>query len=504
MVKKTSRVRKEPTPRRPPESHAGMKVLVANRGEIACRILKTLREMGIPSVAIHADVESEAPHVMLADEAVPIGEPNNYLDAGLIVRACRARGVTAVHPGYGYLSQNAGFARACGEAGITFIGPSPETMEVLGDKRAARRAAEECGVPVVPGELECDTLEAVRAAAAGVGLPVLIKAAGGGGGKGMRLVRRREEIAEAFAAARREAVSSFADGRLVVEKFVSPARHVEVQVLGDGRNAVALGERECSLQRRYQKVIEEGPSTGVTDTTRRALLAAAVRLARHARYTSAGTVEFLIGPDGAHHFLEVNTRLQVEHPVTEALLGLDIVRAQVEIARGGALPQPPPPRGHAIEARLYAEDPARGFLPTGGRVLSLDWPHHPGVRIDSGIRQESEVLPFFDPLLAKLIAWGEDREQARRRLIEALREMTLLGVVTNQAFLLQVLTSDLFVEGRTFTTTLESTPWREPEVPEEAREAARRALASRTRIDGTGHADPYSPWDPAEGRGAPA
>jgi acetyl/propionyl-CoA carboxylase alpha subunit len=371
-------------------------------------------------------------------------------------------------------------------------------MATLGDKREARRLAEESGVPVIPGERACDSTADARAAARRIGYPVLLKAAGGGGGKGMRLVGAERDLEEAFGAARREAGAAFADERLIVEKYVAPARHIEVQILGDGRDAVALGERECSLQRRYQKVIEEAPSCGIAAKTRKALLTAAVKLARAARYESAGTVEFLVdAAGGAHYFLEVNTRLQVEHPVTEAIAGLDLVRAQVEIARGGRLPKPPEQRGHAIEARLNAEDPYRGFLPASGRVLMLDWPSRPGVRIDSGLRDGMEITPFYDPLLAKLIAWGGSREEARRRLIGALRDMTLLGVTTNRTFLLQILERDFFIEGKTYTSTLESERWEEPQPPAAAIAAARRALATPLAAsdDGGGHSDRYSPWN---------
>ncbi len=480
-----------------------MKILVANRGEIACRILTTLRDMEVASVAVHSDVDAEAPHVWMADEAVALGDTHAYLDIPKIVEAAQSSGATAIHPGYGFLSENAAFARACREAGIVFIGPSPEAMEALGDKRGARRIAEESGVAVIPGESACDSLDAARAAAARVGYPMLLKAAGGGGGKGMRLVSAESGLEESFHAARREAGSSFADDRLIIEKYIAPARHIEVQILGNGVDAVALGERECSLQRRYQKVIEEAPSSGISGKTRVALLEAAVKLARAARYAGAGTVEFLVDTAGEHYFLEVNTRLQVEHPVTELIVGLDLVRAQVEIAHGGKLPAPQPPRGHAIEARLNAEDPYNDFLPATGRILMLDWPGRPGLRIDSGLREGSEVTPFYDPLLAKLIAWGSSREEARRRLIEALRGMTLLGVTTNRPFLLQILERDFFVAGKTYTSTLEAERWDEPQPPEEAIAAARRALARPLAASdgGGGLTDRYSPWDAGAGGG---
>ena len=473
-----------------------MKVLVANRGEIAARVFKTLREIGVPSVAVHSTVDREAAHLDLADEVALLEGADGYLDGAALIAAARAKGATAVHPGYGFLSQSAEFALACEAAGLVFIGPTAEAMRLLGDKRVSRRTAEECGIPVIPGASVCETSDDAARAADRVGWPVLLKAVGGGGGKGMRLVEREADLDEAFAAAQREAGAAFSDPRLLVEKYIAPARHVEVQILGDGCSAVALGERECSLQRRYQKVIEEGPSPGIGATTRAALLDDAARLAKRAGYRSAGTVEFLVGPDGAHYFLEVNTRLQVEHPVTEMITGLDIVAAQVAIARGGALPAPPAPRGHAIEARLNAEDPHRGFMPSAGPVLMLEWPARPWLRIDAGVREGGEVRPEYDSLIAKIITWGSDREQARRRLVEGLRATTLLGVATNQAFLIQVLESDMFRRGETYTATLEKTAWPEPEVPAAAVVAARRALAAPAGA-GTGDAGPadrHSPW----------
>ncbi|MBI2839289.1 MAG: ATP-grasp domain-containing protein [Acidobacteria bacterium] len=472
------------------------KVLVANRGEIACRVIRTLREMGIASLAVHSDVDRDAPHVWMADEAVGLGAPRSYLDATLIITAGQRAGASAVHPGYGFLAENAQFAAACEDAGLVFIGPSPAAMRALGDKRAARKAAEDIGVPVVPGARQCDSPDAAAAAADRVGYPVLIKAAGGGGGKGMRRVHSREEIKEAFAGARREAHAAFSDDRLLVEKYIHPARHVEVQILGDGVGAVALGERECSLQRRYQKVIEESPSPGIDARTRSRLCEAAVKLAAATGYANAGTVEFLVGPDGAFYFLEVNTRLQVEHPVTEAVTGLDLVRSQIEIASGGALPVPPDPRGHAIEARLNAEDPYSQFLPSTGKILMLDWPTRPQTRIDSGIVQGSEVHPFYDSLLAKIICWGQDREQARRRLVTALRETTILGVHTSQAFIIQLLESEELRSGATHTTTIESRSWEPAAVPAEVLQLAARSAHTPAVLRTAGGAlcDQYSPW----------
>ena len=463
------------------------KILVANRGEIACRIFRTLREMGIHSVAVCSDADRTAPHVDEADEVVPIGgaEPaQSYLKIKAILAAAEKTGATAIHPGYGFLSQSLDFTAACEKAGVIFIGPSAAAMAGLGDKRSARASAERLGVPVVPGARECDAADGAQAAADRVGYPVLIKAAGGGGGRGMRRVDEPSAMAEAFAAARREAESSFADGRMMVEKLIHPARHVEVQVLGDGRNAVSLGERECSLQRRFQKVVEESPSPAVTPAVRAALSDEACRLAAAAGYRSAGTVEFLVGTDGAHYFLEVNTRLQVEHPVTEMRTGMDIVRAQVEIALGGPLPVPPEPRGHSIEARLYAEDPARGFLPMTGTIAALRWPLRPDLRIDAGVREGQEILPWYDPLLGKLVAWAPDRERARRRLIEGLKDLVIAGLPTNQKFLIDTLESDFFAQGETFVSTLESRPWAPPDPPREMLLAAATAAAGPVETRG--------------------
>ncbi|HZN63036.1 MAG TPA: biotin carboxylase N-terminal domain-containing protein [Planctomycetota bacterium] len=442
------------------------KILVANRGEIACRILRTLRDMGHASVAVASEADLDSPHLDDADEVVEIGPPDprqSYLSINAILTAAAKTGATAIHPGYGFLSTNAEFAAACERAGRTFIGPSSTAMAALGDKRGARATAERCGVPVLPGARETDSPDAAQAAADRVGYPVLLKAAGGGGGRGLRRVDDAASLPEAFEAARREAEAAFGDRRMFVEKFLHPARHVEIQILGDGKSAVALGERECSLQRRYQKVIEESPSIAVSPELRSDLSKAAVKLAVAAGYANAGTVEFLLGPDGSWHFLEVNARLQVEHPLTELRFGIDLVRAQVEIALGGPLPSPAEPRGHAIEARLNAEDPGRGFLPMTGRVAALRWPQRPDLRIDAGIRQGQEILPFYDSLLAKLIAWGPDRDSARRRLAGGLRDLVLAGVPTNQKYLLDTLESGFFQEGETFTTTLESRSWTPPE-----------------------------------------
>ncbi len=476
------------------------KILVANRGEIAVRIFRTLREMGIASVSVCSDADKNALHTRSADERIAIGPApaaESYLNAERILEAARRIGADAIHPGYGFLSERASFARACREAGIAFIGPSPESMDRLGDKASARKAAVRLGVPVVPGVEGVETAERARVEADRVGYPVLLKAAGGGGGRGMRFAASAAELSAAFESARREAEAAFGDGRLFLEKRVHPARHVEVQILGDGTDAVALGERECSLQRRYQKVIEESPSPAVTPKIREAMERAAVTLAKDAGYAGAGTVEFLMGPDGSFYFLEVNARLQVEHPITEARFGLDLVRAQIEIAAGGGLPKVPRPSGHAIEARLNAENPYSGFLPQTGKVLLLEWPAGDGVRVDAGIAEGGVVHVHYDSLLAKIIAQGRDREQARGRLLAALRQLALLGVQTNQGFLLDVLEDGAFAKGETFTHTIESREWPAPDsIPDEALLAGAVALASPRRI-GEGEredADLYSPW----------
>jgi geranyl-CoA carboxylase alpha subunit len=476
------------------------KVLVANRGEIAVRICRTLREMEIPSVTVYSEADRSAAHVAAGDESVPIGPAaatESYLRADRLLEAARRTGADAVHPAYGFLSENAAFAHACRASGILFIGPSPESMARVGDKSSARRAAIRLGIPLVPGVEEVRDVEAARAAADRIGYPVLLKASGGGGGRGMRRAEGGDDLGGAIESARREAEAAFGNGALFLEKLVHPARHVEVQILGDGTSAVALGERECSMQRRYQKIIEESPSSAVTPAVRSAMQDAAVRLAVDARYSGAGTVEFLLGPDAAHYFLEVNARLQVEHPVTEARFGIDLVRAQIEIAAGGSLPDPREPRGHAIEARLCAEDPYRGFLPQTGTVLHLVWPRGEGIRVDAGIGPGRPVPPHYDSLLAKVVAHGRDREQARRRLLDALRRLELLGVRTNQGFLIDLLESDAFARGETYTDTIETGDWPAPAaVPDEALLAAAVVLAGPRAGGGSDRndSDRYSPW----------
>jgi len=457
------------------------KVLIANRGEVALRIARTCRELGLTTAAVFTPPDRGTPHAEGADEAIEIP---SYLDIAATVAAARRSGAGAVHPGYGFLSQNPAFAEACADAGIVFVGPSAEAMRRMGDKQEARRTAEAAGVPVTPGTGVLDGDAAVLAAVRKIGLPVMLKAAAGGGGKGLRRIEKEDGLALEVQAARREAEGAFGDGRLFAEKLVAPARHVEVQVVADGKGGVfALGERDCTLQRRFQKIVEEAPSPAVDDALRAKLEEAAVRLARAAGYANAGTVEFLLRPDGSFFFMEMNTRLQVEHPVTELVRGVDLVRLQLEIAQGAPLSLPSAaPGGHAIEARLYAEDPDGGFLPMSGRILRLAWP--PGIRIEHALREGMEQGPDYDPLLAKLIARGKDREGARRRLLDALRGTLLLGVATNQSYLIRLLESAEFVRGELRVDRL-------PELPPEtlppalwaaavARPAAPRRRAPRT------------------------
>jgi acetyl/propionyl-CoA carboxylase alpha subunit len=418
-------------------------LLIANRGEIGGRIVRTCRRLGIRAIAVFSDADAEAQHVRLADEAVHIGPAparQSYLAIEQIIAAARRAEADAIHPGYGFLAENAAFAQACADAGLLFVGPTPAAMAALGDKRAARRLAADAGVPVLPGYDGADQSDAaLRDAAERIGYPLMVKAAAGGGGVGMRLVARPADLGEALAAARREAVQAFGVGELLLERALARPRHVEIQVFGDQHgNLVHLGERECSLQRRRQKVIEETPAPGLAPGLRAALGVAAVAVARVAGYTNAGTAEFLVDRDGAYFFLEMNTRLQVEHPITECVTGLDLVEWQIRVAEGQPLPlgqEDIRTHGHAVEARLYAEDPANGFLPASGQILLWRAPQGEGLRVDDGIASGDTVSIHYDPLLAKVIAHGADRPSAIRRLAYALRAVTLLGVQTNPAFL---------------------------------------------------------------------
>lgn len=434
------------------------RLLIANRGEIAVRIIRACRELGIESVAVYSDADSTAPHRALAGRAVRIGPApavDSYLSMEAVLRAAKETGAEAIHPGYGFLAENHSFAAACVAAGLTFVGPPADVIASLGSKIAARYVAARAGIPVVPGETPADQSEATIAEAARrIGFPVLIKPSGGGGGIGMKAVRAEAALPAAIAQARREAVAAFGDGTLYVERLIDRPRHVEVQVLLDRHGgAVYLFERECSLQRRHQKIVEEAPSTALTPGLRARMGEAAVALASAAGYRNAGTVEFLLdgaGDAARFYFLEMNTRLQVEHPVTEQSTGVDIVLAQLAVAAGEPLPwsqRELAQRGHAIEARIYAEDPAQNDLPQAGPLLLYREPVMPGVRVDSGVVEGGEISVHYDPLIAKLIAWGENRERARRRAVEALRNYPILGVRTNVAFLIELLEHPRFITG---------------------------------------------------------
>ncbi|CAA9416575.1 MAG: Methylcrotonyl-CoA carboxylase biotin-containing subunit, partial [uncultured Pseudonocardia sp.] len=440
-------------------------VLVANRGEIAVRVLRTLREMGIRSVAVHSDADAGALHTRLADVAVPIGPApaaQSYLSIERVLDAAARTGAQAIHPGYGFLSENVDFAKACAAAGVVFIGPPVDAIEAMADKIRAKQTVMAAGVPVVPGRTEPGmTDEQVADAAVAVGFPALLKPSAGGGGKGMRVVRSADELPDAIAAARREARGSFGDDTLLVERYVGNSRHIEVQVLGDAHgNLVHLGERECSLQRRHQKVVEEAPSPLLDTAMRASMGRAAVEAARAVGYTGAGTVEFIVDADRPRDFffLEMNTRLQVEHPVTELVTGLDLVEQQLRIAAGGRLPVDQSDvslDGHAIEARLYAEDPARGFLPQAGTVLGLVEADGSGIRVDSSLAVGTVVGTDYDPMLAKIVAWAPTRETARARLVAALGRTAVLGVTTNAGFLRQLLDDPDVVAGRLDTGLIE-------------------------------------------------
>ena len=436
------------------------KILVANRGEIAVRILRACREMGLPSVALFTEVDESALHVRYADEAVFIGERQNYLDIPGILEAARLSGATAIHPGYGFLAENADFARAVEQQGLIFIGPRPETVTLMGDKLAARKFSRKAGLPVIAGTDEPLPQELPLEMAKKVQYPVLVKAAAGGGGRGIRLARTPEELPSMVEAARREAKAAFSDDTVFLESLVQQARHIEVQILGDGQgNVVCMGERECSIQRRRQKLIEEAPAPGLEDGLRQQIQEAALKLGRALHYRSLGTVEFLLDKKDRFYFIEVNPRIQVEHPVSEVVMGLDLVKAQLSIALGEAMHQYPErmaPRGAAIEARILAEDTQAGFLPSTGEVLYLKEPGGPGVRVDSALYQGMNVGADYDSLLAKVIAWGESRAVAIQRLRRALHEFQIGGLSTDIDFVLQIIESPKFLSGDISTTYLET------------------------------------------------
>ena len=430
------------------------KVLVANRGEIALRIVRALRDLEIPSVAVYSDVDHLSQHVRYADEAHAIGPADarlSYLNGDRIIEVAKAAGADAIHPGYGFLAENADFAEACAAAGLTFIGPSPESIRKLGDKIAAREIARSAGLPVLPGSVEVKTVDEALGLANEIGYPVMVKAAAGGGGRGIRLVNSQAEFRDAAARAMQEAQAAFGNSNIYVEKNLQPVRHIEVQVIGDKfGNVVSIGERECSIQRRHQKLIEECPSIAVTPDLRRSLSRAAVRVARAANYHNVGTVEFLLTATGEYYFLEMNTRLQVEHPVTEMSTGTDLVKDQILVAAGLELAYDEADlltRGWAIECRIVAEDPFNNFLPSVGRVVFTREPAGPGIRVESALYDGIEVTPYYDSLLAKVTAWGRNREGARTRMKRALAEFRIVGVATNIPYLQQIIDMPDFIQG---------------------------------------------------------
>lgn len=490
------------------------KILIANRGEIAVRIIRACQEMGITTVAVYSDADANALHTMLADESVylgPAAPSASYLRGDLILAAAQQYNCDAIHPGYGFLAENATFADAVTDAGLTWIGPSGGVIRTMGSKTAARAAMQAAGAPVIPGYQESNADEALSAAAEQLGFPVLVKAKAGGGGKGMRIVERAADLPHAIAAARREAMNAFGDDELYLEKLITAAHHIEIQVLGDHHgNVVHLFERECSVQRHHQKIIEETPSPHLTDDLRRRMGEVAVKAVRAVGYTNAGTLEFLVDETSNFYFLEMNTRLQVEHPITELVTGVDLVQAQIRIAAGEPLPwrqRDLSQRGHAIECRLYAEDPASGFLPSSGTLHRLIEPVGPGIRVDAGVTSGDAVTVYYDPMIAKLIVLAEDRPSAIAKMQWALRHFVILGdLTTNLPFLLDLLAHPRFQQGQTTTDFVETAvmPWQPTQaVPPDAvliaaaladflgGGAAGNQAAHETIPQG---ADPYSPW----------
>jgi acetyl-CoA carboxylase, biotin carboxylase subunit len=438
------------------------RVLVANRGEIAVRVIRALHELGVEAVAVYSTADAGTLHTRLADRAVCIGPPSaseSYLNISSVVAAAETTGCDAVHPGYGFLAENSDFVRACEENDLVFVGPDADVMARMGDKVEAKRALAAAGLPLVPGTEAVGAAEA-RAAAAEIGFPVLLKPSAGGGGKGMRLVARPDDLEEAFAGASAEALAAFGDGTLYLEKLIASARHVEIQVLCDADGGVlTLGERECSIQRRHQKLIEESPSPALDDSTRELMESGVARACHAISYLNAGTFEFLLAPDGAYYFIELNARLQVEHPVSELVTGIDIVREQLKIAAGEQLHETgrAARRGHAIEIRLNAEDPARGFAPAPGVIERFRPPLGPGIRLDTHVEEGSVISPYYDSLIAKLIVWDEDRDSTIERSLRALGELELRGVPTTREAALEILASDAFRSGRYSTSFLEDT-----------------------------------------------
>ena len=487
------------------------KVLIANRGEIACRVIATCRRLGIATVAVYSDADRNARHVRLADEAIHIGPAaarESYLRSDAILDAARRSGAQAIHPGYGFLSENADFADACVAAGIAFIGPPASAIRAMGDKSAAKALMAKAGVPLTPGyHGDQQAPEFLRAQADGIGYPVLIKASAGGGGKGMRKVERSADFVDALASCQREAASAFGNDHVLVEKYVERPRHIEIQVFGGGHGeAVYLFERDCSVQRRHQKVLEEAPAPGMSADRRAAMGKAAVDAARAVGYVGAGTVEFIAGPDGDFYFMEMNTRLQVEHPVTEFITGTDLVEWQLRVAAGQPLPKRQDElaiHGHALEARLYAEDADRGFLPSTGTLRRLRLPApSTNVRVDTGVEEGDSITPYYDPMIAKLIVWDVDRDAALRRMSQALADCQVVGVTTNAGFLRRLVQTDSFANAKLDTALIE----REQAAlavtgdGEQALwELAAIAAVASTPAAAADARDPHSPWQAQDG-----
>lgn len=481
------------------------KILIANRGEIALRVIRACRDLGIPSVAVYSEPDRAALHVRHADEAYLLGPgPSNasYLRSDKIIETATRCGADAIHPGYGFLSENAAFAEACAAAGITFIGPPPHAMRLLGDKAEARRTMQQAGIPLPPGTDLITSAEDARRAADDIGYPVLIKAAGGGGGRGIREVRAAEEVENAFHVASQEALQAFGNPGVYVEKYLLPTRHIEVQFIADTHgNVVALGERECSIQRRHQKIIEEAPSTAIDADLRKRIMDAAVTAARVANYHSVGTVEFLLDRDRNFYFLEVNTRLQVEHPITEMVTGVDLVRDQILVAQGAPLPYSQDEikfNGWAIECRITAEDPYSNFLPSTGRVRLAHEPSGPGIRVDSSLFDELEVTHFYDSLLAKLCVWGNDRNEAIQRMCRALDELMIAGVKTSQPLQRRIMDDSDFRAGNLSTSYLETFAF---DADEHAAERRRIAVLSAVLLTHLKGRRPTAPLAQGAGNG---
>ncbi|PSD11101.1 3-methylcrotonyl-CoA carboxylase, partial [Stenotrophomonas maltophilia] len=487
------------------------KVLIANRGEIACRVIATCRRLGIATVAVYSDADRNARHVRLADEAIHIGPAaarESYLRGDALLDAARLTGAQAIHPGYGFLSENADFADACAAAGVTFIGPPASAIRAMGDKSAAKALMAKAGVPLTPG-YHGDQQEPafLRAQADAIGYPVLIKASAGGGGKGMRKVERSEDFVDALASCQREAASAFGNHHVLVEKYVERPRHIEIQVFGDSHgDAVYLFERDCSVQRRHQKVLEEAPAPGMSPERRAAMGKAAVDAARAVGYVGAGTVEFIAGPDGDFYFMEMNTRLQVEHPVTEYITGTDLVEWQLRVASGQPLPlrqEQLAIHGHAIEARLYAEDADRGFLPSTGLLRRLRLPApSTHVRVDTGVEEGDSITPYYDPMIAKLIVWDVDRDAALRRMSQALADCQVVGVTTNAGFLRRLVNTDSFTHAKLDTALIEREQAALARVGDS--DDALWLLAAVAAVATTAGAasdarDPHSPWQAQDG-----